>query len=186
MSRQQKGAGTRVGSSAKFLATIYRLWVLRYVDVPEAAVKALRQEAESIKSAGKESAANAKYIPVVATVNGRRVRTTLLPAGGGRYRMQFNTELRKAAQADGGDAVSVELSLDRASREIPVPPDLRAALEQHPKARRAFEQAPPGLRRQILKWMDCVKSESARAKRIDVVIDRMTERAILKPASHKG
>lgn len=161
-------------SRVTFLANIYRIWRLRYVDVPKDVVQELAKEF-------KTHVKPAKYIPVVAQVNGHSVRTTLLPAGGGRHRVQFNAELRKASHSDVGDLVSVELSLDRQPRETPVPPDLSAALKQHATARKAFENAPPGYRRQILKWMDSAKSDSARARRIEVVMDRMLERAMLGP-----
>lgn len=161
-------------SRGTFLANIYRIWQLRYVDVPDEVASALAKEF-------KTGAKPVKYIPVVAQVNGRRVRTTLLPAGRGRYRMQFNAELRKAAHADTGELVRLNLSPDRQSRELPVPKDLSAALRRHPTARKAFENAPPGYRRQILKWMDSVKSDNARARRIEIVMDRMLERAMLGP-----
>lgn len=161
-------------SRVTFLANIYRIWQLRYVDVPSEVVEKLAKEFKARAKPG-------KYVPVVAQVNGRAVRTTLLPAGGGRYRMQFNAELRKASRADVGDLVSIEISADRQSREIPVPSDLSAALRRHATARKAFENAPSGYRRQILKWMDSAKSVSARARRIEVVMDRMLERAILGP-----
>jgi hypothetical protein len=165
-------AGGSEKSPGEFMASVYRIWMLRYVDVPEEAVCALKPGAE-----GKSS----KYIPVLATVNGRSVQTTSLPAGGGKYRMQFNATLRKAAGADAGDVVSVAISLDRASREIAVPADLQAALKKHAKARKGFESLPPGHRRQYLKWMNEAKSEAARSKRIEIMIDRMLERAILGP-----
>lgn len=161
-------------SRVTFLANIYRIWQLRYVDVPNEVVEKLAKEF-------KARVKPAKYIPVVAQVNGRAVRTTLLPAGGGRYRMQFNAELRKASHADVADLVKVEISPDHQSREISVPSDLAAALRRHPTARKAFENAPPGYRGQILKWMDSAKSDSSRARRIEVVIDRMLERAMLGP-----
>ena len=169
--RAQPGDKTEK-SPGKFMASIYRIWMLRYVDVPEEAISALKRDA------GKTAA---KYIPVMATVNGRTVQTTLLPAGGGKYRMQFNATLRKAAGADVGDLVSVAIAFDRGSREISVPADLQSALRKHTKARKAFESLPPGHRRQFLKWMDEAKSEATRSKRIDVLIDRMLERAILGP-----
>jgi Bacteriocin-protection, YdeI or OmpD-Associated/Domain of unknown function (DUF1905) len=175
----------RGNRNQEFLATIYRIWMMRYVDVPEAVVSALRQNAEAPQRGKARRRSKANYIPVIATVNGRSVQTTLLPAGGGRYRMQFNAELRKAAQADAGDAVTVQLVFDPGSRDLRLPPDLCAVLKQHPKAQNAFEHLPPGHRRQILKWLATVKSERARMKSIDVVIDRMLERAILKPAPRK-
>lgn len=165
----------------KFIASVYRIWMLRYADVPDTAVQSLLKQI-----AGGKKDNRRRYIPVMARTNGKSVRTTLLPAGGGRYRMQFNAALRKAANADAGDAVSLELSLDRKSREIVVPRDLRDALKEHPKARKAFQEAPPGYRRQILKWMDSAKGTSARRRRIDIVMDRMLERAILKPSRGKN
>lgn len=99
-------------TSKGFMATIYKIWMLRYVDVPMEVSRALE------KNSGKK-----KHIPVVAIVNGRSTRTTLVPAGGGHYRLQFNATLRKAARADVGDVVGVELRIDRASRELPLPPN---------------------------------------------------------------
>ena len=157
-----------------FMADIYRIWMMRYVDVPQAVVQQLQK-------ADAEGPKRNKYIPVIATVNGACERTTLLPAGDGRYRMQFNSALRKAAKADAGEAVSIALSLDRGSREMPMPGDLRAALRAHKTAAKAFEHAPPGLRRQILKWMEAAKGEKARQRRIEAIIDGMVERSILGP-----
>ena len=166
--KSSKGEG-----DCRFKASIYRIWMLRYVDVPEAV---------SAKLAKEVGGRAGKYIPVVASVNGHKERTTLLPAGGGRYRMQFNAGLRKAANTDTGDIVNVAVCVDTETREIAVPADLRAALKQHPKMKKAFDDTPPGYRRQILKWMDAAKSPGARNKRIEVVMDRMLERSILGPS----
>lgn len=167
-----------------FMAQVYRIWTLRYVDVPEAVSSSLAKELRT--GSGKKQWV--KYIPVVAHVNAHSEKTTLLPAGGGRYRMQFNAALRKAANADTGDLVSVALSVDTETREIAVPMDLRTALKQHPRVKKAFDEAPPGYRRQILKWMDAAKSQAARNRRIATVMDRMLERSILGPSrrSNKG
>lgn len=168
----------RKKAAGEFLATIYRIWMLRYVDVPDSAVASL-YPAERGHRKSKAGKRPNKYIPVIARVNGQAARTTLVPAGAGHYRMQFNAVLRKAARADVGEVVRIELSLDRDSREHAVPADLRAALNRHPKAKRAFEEMPPGLRRQLLKWMDSAKGEATRMRRIEILIDRMVERAIL-------
>src|SRR5579863_5041795 len=186
-----------------FLATIYKIWMMRHVDVPaeisHALAKALAvsDKIEDSKPVGgaKRTATKStdpikrsksklpKYIPVVALVNGRTSRTTLVPAGDGRYRMQIVTELRKAAHADVGDVVSIELRLDRESRELPVPADLRAALKERPKARKAFEQLPPGLRRQYINWFDSAKGAEARRRRLGRAMEILLERAILGPSS---
>ena len=122
-----------------------------------------------------------KYIPVVAIVNGCSTRTTLVPAGAGRYRLQIDAMQRKAANADTGDVIRVELHLDLASRAVPVPADLKAGLRSRPKAWKAFESAPPGFRRQFIKWFDCAKGLDARRRRLDRAIDVLLERTLLSP-----
>src|ERR1700729_3001806 len=115
----------RKSKSHEFLATIYRIWMMRHVDVPE---DISRELAEQMRKAGLEAASEKKlkYMKVVATVAVRSARTRLVPAGAGRYRLQINTAQRKAAHADTGDVIRVELTLDTASRTLPVPADLRA------------------------------------------------------------
>jgi hypothetical protein len=155
-------------SRHSFQATIYKIWMLRYVDVPEGVGRALEEES------GKK-----KHIPVVAISNGRSARTTLTPAGGGRYRLQFNATLRKAARADVGDLVGVELRIDRESRTLPVPDEILEALKTRPKARKAFQQMGPGTRRQMLLWFGQAKSPAVRQKRLARLIEVLLERALL-------
>src|SRR5271167_1992179 len=169
----------------RFLARIYKIWMMRHVTVPEEISSALTRELVSGgKNASKKTVraakpAKPKYIPVVAIVNGRTSRTTLVPAGDGRYRLQINTVLRKAAHADVGDVISVELRLDRESRELSVPADLLAALKEHPKARKAFDALPAGLRRQYIKWFDSAKAPETRLRRLGRAMEILLERAIL-------
>jgi len=178
-----------MGSKAnRFLATIYRIWMMRHVDVPDEIARALvKQMGTSGRSgAGRKAAkpkkhTKPKYIPVVATVGGKSTRTTLVPAGGGHYRMQINTAQRKAAGADAGDTVSVQLRIDLAPRAVSVPADLRVALAKHPKARKAFEQMPPGHRRQFLMWFDHATQPETRKRHLDRAIDHLLERALLRP-----
>jgi hypothetical protein len=166
----------------RFLATIYKIWMMRHVDVPEDVSTALITE---MQKAGRghvpRGAARPKYIPVLAIVNGRSARVTLVPAGGGRFRMQINTALRKAAGVDAGDLATVELRLDLASRSLPIPPDLRAGLKAFPKARRAFDELAPGHRRHFIQWFDSAKSSEARKRRLERAIDVLLERAFLRP-----
>ena len=129
----------RPGNLHRFQATIRKIWMLRHVDVPEEIGRALEKESGT-----------KKHIPVIASVSGCSVRTTLFPAGAGRYRLQIKTELRKAAGADTGDLIGVEIRYDRESREIEVPSELDTVLKDHPKARRAFDDMPPGHKRQLL------------------------------------
>jgi len=168
----------------RFLATIYKIWMMRHVDVPEAAARQLRKQMAQAGHGGKEDE-RARYIPVVAIVSGRSAKATLVPAGGGRFRIQINTAQRKAARVDAGDVVSVELRLDRTSRNLPAPPDLRAGLKQHPKAEKAFQALAPGHRRHFIQWFDAAKSAEARKRRLNRAIDVLLERALLGRATRK-
>jgi hypothetical protein len=172
----------------KLLATIYKIWMMRHVDVPAEVADALVAQFRDNKGNRAGSARKAastsrepgkpKYVPVVAIVNGCIARVSLMPAGGGRYRIQLNTALRKAARADVGDVVHVELRLDRASREQPVPADLRLALKENPAARRAFDELTTGHRRHFIKWFDSAKGPDTRIRRLGRAIDFLLERAL--------
>jgi hypothetical protein len=82
----------RLRRPKKFLATIYKIWMMRHVDVPDEVARALAKQLHSRRRRGagrknekpKEKTAKPKYIPVLATVNGKSARVTLVPAGGGR------------------------------------------------------------------------------------------------------
>jgi hypothetical protein len=172
----------------KFLATIYKIWMMRHVDVPPVIADALIAQ---LRGDGSKPSRNKgepgskipkrvrpKYVPVVAIVNGCSARVTLMPAGSGCYRIQLNTALRKAARADSGDVVRVELRLDRGSRVEPVPADLRLALKENPAARRAFDELTAGHRRHFIKWFDSAKGADTRIRRLGRAIDHLLERAL--------
>jgi Bacteriocin-protection, YdeI or OmpD-Associated/Domain of unknown function (DUF1905) len=173
----------------KFLATIYKVWIMRHVDVPEDVAAALiaemrRASGTSAKTPAK--AAKPKHIPVIATVNRTSVQTTLVPAGAGRYRLTLNTALRKAGRVDTGEVIGVTLAYDPNSREIDAPSEYLAALNSNALAKKEFDRLPPGHRRQLLAYYQKAKSEKARAHAIERIIDHLRERAILGPSSHKS
>jgi len=183
-------------SARRFVATIYKLWMMRHLDVPDEVARLLVKEltvrghdkrsGPRVGSTEKSETRRTKYIPVLATVNGQEARVTLAPAGGGRYRMQLNTALRKAARADAGDEVSVTLRLDRESREPTVPADLRAALKDNPEARKVFEKLTTGHRRHIVNWFDSARGMDTRIRRLGFTIDFLLKRARGGSMSRRG
>ena len=163
----------------QFLATIYKIWMLRYVDVPEDVGVALAKEfAARVSTVGNKKALP-KHIPVVATSNHRNTRTTLVPAGAGRYRLQVNATLRKAARADVGEVIGVSLTLDLATRELPVPLELQAALKSRPRLKKEFDRLTVAGRMQFLRWFSA-KSPEVRKKRLVRALEVLTERAVLR------
>ncbi|HUO33936.1 MAG TPA: YdeI/OmpD-associated family protein [Candidatus Acidoferrum sp.] len=168
----------KTGTIHQFQGTIYKIWLMRHVDVPEEIGRVLAAEcAGGSKSRKREMP---KHIPVVASAGGKSHRTTLVPAGGGRYRLQLNTALRKAAQADTGDLIGVSLRYDADSREVELPAELRTSLKEHPRARKEFERLPTGHRRQLLLYYLRAKSPKAQEKVTSRLIDHLLERAMLE------
>jgi len=174
----------RTERPAPFLATIYKIWMLRYVDVPEDLGLALAKDfAAATKPSKRKSAGRMeslpKHIPVVATSNNRSTRTTLVPAGSGRYRLQVNATLRKAARADVGEVIGISLKIDLASRELPVPPELAAALNSHPRLKKEFDCLTAAGRMQFLRWF-AAKSPEVRKKRLVRALEVLTERVLFR------
>jgi hypothetical protein len=78
-----------------------------------------------------------KRPPVVVTVNGYTYRSTIAPMGG-KYLLPFSAARRTESGISGGDDIDVEVVLDTAPRVVDVPEDLRAALDDSPKAAAAW------------------------------------------------
>ena len=171
-------------NSPRFLATIYKIWMQRYVDVPEDVGLALAKEyAAATKPSKRGGEKLPKHIPVVATSNNRSTRTTLVPAGAGRYRLQVNATLRKAARADVGEIIGVSLKIDLAPRDLPVPAELEAALKSRPRLKKEFDRLTVAGRMQFLRWFSA-KSPEVRKKRLPRALEVLTERAVFrKPKS---
>jgi len=143
-----------------FVAVIYKMWIMRCVSVPEEICRKLGLAAR---------------LPVVATIAGRPIRTTLVAASGGGYRLFLNGAMRKAAGVGVGDPVAVSLRVDTASREPIVPPDLARALRGAPRAKRYFENATPAKRREVVRYLDQPRSPEARARRLVKFIAAMNQ-----------
>jgi hypothetical protein len=85
-----------------------------------------------------EALGSGKRPPVKVTINGYTYRNTIAVMGG-VYMVGVSAENRAGAGVAGGDQVDVDIELDTAPREVTVPPDLAAALDAEPKARRTFD-----------------------------------------------
>lgn len=106
------------------------------------------------------------YVPVEGELQGHKIRATLVPIGGGRHRLYINGDMRKRAGVDTGYAVRIAVSLDRASREIPVPRDVKNALHKTSGAMDAFEALTPSHRKEFLVWVLDAKKEATRKRRV--------------------
>jgi hypothetical protein len=140
-----------------FAASIYKVGLIRYADVPR----------EVSKKFG-----SAAHVPVIGTVEGVPVRTTLVSRGKGSYRMAIHGDIRRKLRVDCGAVVEIAIQMDEESREPELPPALVLALRNAPKAQRRFRAITTALRRQIVRYLTAVKSQEALERRVGRFVAR--------------
>ena len=153
-----------------FSARIYKVWLVRFVDVPPAISKQL----------GPENA-----VPVVGTVEGVPLRSTLVPRGNGAYRLAIHGDIRKKLRVDTGAVVEVAICRDEESREPQLPPSLVLALRNSPKAQQNFRSMTTALRRQIVRYLVSVKSQAVLERRVLKFVQRLERRDPPRKARRK-
>jgi len=111
-----------------------------------------------------EALGGGKRPPVQVTLGGYSYRTTVAPMGGAFF-VPLAAEHRDAAGLTAGQEVDVRLELDAAPREIPLPADLDAALDDD--ARTFFSGLAPSHRKEWVRWVEEAKKPETRATRIE-------------------
>jgi hypothetical protein len=142
-----------------FAAKIYKLWLIRFVDVPKEISRALGSPKERI--------------PVCGTVEGLPLRTTLVPSGNGRHRLAIHGDIYRKLRIDAGAAVEISLELDEESREPVLPPSLVVAFKFSKVAAREFRAMTTALRRQIVRYLVSAKSEATIERRVTKFVARL-------------
>ncbi len=145
-----------------FSGRIYKVGIIRYVDVPA--------------EVSGEIAAGEANVAVQGTVEGVALRTTLVPRGRGCHRLAIHGEIRKKLRLEAGAVVEVALERDEEPREPAVPPALAMALRLAPRAQEEFRGVTTALRRQIVRFATGAKQEAARERRARKVVQLLLER----------
>jgi hypothetical protein len=127
------------------------------IRVPEEIVAAL--------GAGKRPA-------VRVTINGHTYRSTVAPLGGA-FMLPLSAENQASAGVAAGDEVEVDVELDTAPREIVVPPDLAAALDETPDARLAFDKLSYSNKQRHVLGITGAKTAETRQRRIAAAINAL-------------
>jgi uncharacterized protein YdeI (YjbR/CyaY-like superfamily) len=82
--------------------------------------------------------------------------------------------VRKAARLN-EEGVKAPRPVKHAKKDIPMPPDLAAALKKNAKARKTYEAFRPSHQREYLEWITEAKTEDTRKKRLETAIGWMAE-----------
>jgi Domain of unknown function (DUF1905)/Bacteriocin-protection, YdeI or OmpD-Associated len=157
-----------MGDVHVFYAKIYKVGIIRFVDV----------SAEVSSAIG----GGAAHVPVVGEVDGVPLRSTLVSRGKGCYRLAIHGEIRKKLAVDAGAVVEIAIERDKESREPLLPPALVLALRNSPTAQAAFRKMTTALRRQVMRYLTSVKKQATLERRVATFVRRLEARANQKQA----
>lgn len=107
--------------------------------------------------------------PVHVVVNGYEYRSTVAVMGG-QYLIGLSAAIRAETGLRGGDPVSVTLTVADAPREVDVPADLAAAMDESGSARAFFDGLSNSLRRYHVDSVNAAKAPETRQRRIDKAV----------------
>lgn len=117
--------------------------------------------------------------PVTVTVNGYTYRSTIAPMGGVTC-IPLRKTNREAAGLEGGETVTVTLTLDEAPREVEPPADLARALKAAPPAWDRWQELSFTHQREYAEAVEEAKKPETRAKRIADAVKAIGARAAKK------
>lgn len=101
-------------------------------------------------------------------------RVSLLPMGGGHFIMAVNAGMRKAIGKRHGAMVSLQLTEDKS--EFVFNQDFMDCLADEGNANEFFKSLPGSHQRYFSKWIDSVKTEENRAKRIAQALNALSRK----------
>ena len=119
-----------------------------------------------------EALGSSKRPPVAITVNGHTYRTTAVRMGG-RFLVPLSAENREAAGVAAGEDITVDLEADTAPREVTLPDDLAAAMDD--EARAAYDGLSYTHRKEWVRWVEEAKKAETRATRIEKTVAGLRE-----------
>jgi hypothetical protein len=111
---------------------------------------------------------------VNVTINGYTYRSTVMPYTGANM-LPVSAEVREGAGVSAGEEIEVELTLDTAPREVTVPDDLQAALDNDLTAKQFFEGLSYSNKRRLVLAVEGAKTAETRERRIGKTIDQLRE-----------
>jgi len=150
-----------------FSAKIYKVGIIRFVDVPAEVSQAIGDRAT--------------HVPVMGEVEGVPLRSTLVSRGKGCYRLAIHGDIRKKLRVDAGAVVELAIQRDEESREPVLPPALVLALRNSPSAQTEFRRMTTALRRQVVRYLTCVKQQATVERRVAKFVRMIEHRRQTKP-----
>jgi hypothetical protein len=145
-----------------FSAKIQIIRINTYVLLPSLVLKYIFQKA------GKDKGA----IPVQLKIGGTDFIQNLVKYSG-KWRLYLNTPMRKAAGKDVGDIIDIQIDFDPKPRTTPMHPKLKKVFKENKEAKVAFNKLSPSRQKEILRYINFLKSEESVDKNIQRVISHL-------------
>ena len=153
----------------QFRATIDRIGVNPFVRPPDDELRLI------FKAAGKDTSP----IPVRGMINGAPFKQSLVRYRGD-WRLYINGVIARAAGLKFsniarivGEPVVIRVEYDPQPTNYAMTPAFRSALAADPLARAAYDTLTPGRQKEILRYLASLKSEAARQRNIDRVMQHL-------------
>lgn len=131
----------------RFIADLQIIGINPFVFVPPAILAAI------FESAGREKGP----IPVSGTINSIPYKQTLVKYQG-EWRLYINTSMLKNSPDRIGEKIKISIAVDLADRTVQPHPKLVKALKAEPGARKIFDGLRPSLQREIIRYIDNLKT----------------------------
>jgi hypothetical protein len=142
-----------------YSAKIFKIGINPYVHVPEDVLNVIFHQAGKTKGP----------IPVHVTLNGKKFKQTLVKYQGA-WRLYINGEMRQNAAVDVGDQTHIKLEFDPAPRIEVMPSKFKIALLKNKAAKRAFDALAPSRQKEMLRYLNSMKTESSLERNIEKII----------------
>jgi hypothetical protein len=151
-----------------FRAKLYRVAIVRWVDLPKRDILPLKIPPAEIKRGGHGLNALLRF-------NDDLDRVTLLPGKRGHYKLAIKVELLRAAGVEAGDIIDFTLEPDTASREPDLPEEMRKAFQARPQLRERWLVHSVAMRRQVVRYIQEARTAETKAKRSWIFLERLAE-----------
>lgn len=117
------------------------------------------------------------YIPIKGKIENHPFKQTLVPVKGEPYRLFVNGPMLKGAQVTLGQTVSFSIEQNFASRnrEFPLLAVFKAELDKQ-NVLAAFKALTPSRQKEILKYLNSLKTDESRMRNINRVIAQLKDK----------
>jgi len=146
-----------------FSAKILIIGVNPYVLLPPGLLKYIFEKAGKNKGA----------IPVKLKIGGENFIQNLVKYSG-KWRLYLNGPMRKAAGKEVGDMIDIKIDYDPKERTTPMHPKLQKAFKENKEAKTTFDKLSPSRQKEILRYINFLKSEETVDKNIKRAIGYLT------------